>query len=212
MDDHLLRFDKSKKYLFLDCETFNLCLNRINNLPWQIALIETVGENVIKKHNFHIKWDVDFGISEDAKRITRFDQLKFDRLAVEAREIEPELTRALRDADYIVGHNLIGFDLYLLRNFYQNINKEWDFFSDKIIDTLALARAVKLNMTIPEGTDLQLFNYKMINKRVKNLKTSLQVFAKDLNIQHDYENLHDALCDLELNMKVWNKVKWMINI
>ena len=52
----------------------------------------------------------------------------------------------------------------------------------------------------------------MVNKRLKNMKTNLQALGKEFSIQHDYENLHDAICDLELNIKVWNKIKWMINV
>jgi len=59
---------------------------------------------------------------------------------------------------------------------------------------------------------MQLFNYKMVNKRLKNMKTNLQALGKEFSIPHDYENLHDAICDLELNIKVWNKIKWMINV
>ena len=212
MDEHLLRFDKSKKYLFLDCETHNLCLNKVSNLPWQIAFIEMEGDKVVRKNDCYIKWGSEYEVSQDAKRITKFDQSKYERLAKEPLEVEQRLTEAIKNADYIIGHNLVGFDLYLLRSFYQSVNKNWDFFSDKIIDTLALAKAIKLNITIPEGSDMQLFNYKMVNKRLKNMKTNLQALGKEFSIQHDYENLHDAICDLELNIKVWNKIKWMINV
>jgi len=81
-----------------------------------------------------------------------------------------------------------------------------------MIDTLALARAIKLNISIPENTDISLFNYKILNKKSKNLKTRLELLGKEYGIDHDYDNLHDALCDLELNIKVWDKIKWMINI
>lgn len=212
MDEHLLRYDKSKKYLFLDCETYNLCLNKCGNLPWQISFIEVRGEEILKKHDYYIKWNNDLQISERAKEITRFNEKEYLRLAVSAEEMEPILTRSIKECDYVVGHNLLGFDLYVLRAFYQTLGKDWDFFSDKIIDTLALARAIKLNIAIPENSNLQLFNYKLLNKKIKNLKTSLGVFGKELGIEHDYANLHNAICDLELNIKVWNKIKWMINI
>ena len=114
--------------------------------------------------------------------------------------VEAELTKAIKNADHIVGHNVVGFDLYILRAFYQSLNKDWDFFSHKIIDTLALGRAIKLNISIPENADISLFNYKILNKKVKNLKTRLELLGKEYGIDHDYANLHDALCDLELNI------------
>jgi len=42
MDEDFLRFDKEKEYVFIDCETLNLCLNSCHNLPWQIAMIKAV--------------------------------------------------------------------------------------------------------------------------------------------------------------------------
>ena len=55
MREHLLRFDKSKTYVFIDCETFNLCLNSVNNLPWQIAMIKAVAGKKVAEKNFYIK-------------------------------------------------------------------------------------------------------------------------------------------------------------
>ena len=51
----------------------------------------------------------------------------------------------------------------------------------------------------------------MINIRKKGLRTSLGALGKSNNIQHDYANLHDALVDLELNIKVWDKLKYQID-
>ena len=47
MDDHLLRFQEDTEYVFLDCETENLCLNREHNLPWQIGMIKMRGNKKI---------------------------------------------------------------------------------------------------------------------------------------------------------------------
>ena len=44
MDGHLIRFDEDKTFVFIDCETENLCLNSFNNLPWQIAMIKALKE------------------------------------------------------------------------------------------------------------------------------------------------------------------------
>ena len=47
MDEHLLRFDKDKNYVLIDCETENLCLHSTNNLPWQIGIIKAKGEKKV---------------------------------------------------------------------------------------------------------------------------------------------------------------------
>ena len=73
MDNHLIRFQK-KKFLFLDFETFNVCLSDKFNLPWQVATIltETVenDKGQIKsvergRQNLYLKWDTDLKISKE---------------------------------------------------------------------------------------------------------------------------------------------------
>ena len=55
MDQHLLRFDNDKTYVFIDCETENLCLNRRHNLPWQIAMIKMKGERKIDEKDYIVE-------------------------------------------------------------------------------------------------------------------------------------------------------------
>ena len=47
MDEHLLRFDKEKTLVFIDCETLNLCLNSCHNLPWQISMLKVKGDESV---------------------------------------------------------------------------------------------------------------------------------------------------------------------
>ena len=51
----------------------------------------------------------------------------------------------------------------------------------------------------------------MLNVRKRGMRTSLGALGKSNNIKHNYEKLHDALVDLELNIKVWNKLKYQID-
>ena len=44
------------------------------------------------------------------------------------------------------------------------------------------------------------------------MRTSLSALGKENEIDHDYDSLHDALVDLELNLKVWNYLKWKVEI
>ena len=64
MDEHLLRFDKEKTFVFIDCETLNLCLNSCHNLPWQIAMIKVQGGKSVADKDMYIK-------SIQKKKITR---------------------------------------------------------------------------------------------------------------------------------------------
>ena len=65
---------KDKKLVFIDCETYNLCLNFCHNVSWQVSMIKTDGTKKLDEKDYYIKWDTDFKISEDAARITRYDE------------------------------------------------------------------------------------------------------------------------------------------
>jgi hypothetical protein len=56
------------------------------------------------------------------------------------------------------------------------------------------------------------YQYKIYHTKRKNVRSSLSVLGKENGIEHDYEKLHDAINDLDLNLKVWNKLKWQIEV
>ena len=118
----------------------------------------------------------------------------------------------LEEADYIVGHNVLGFDIYLILEYYKKMGKDGSHLTDKVIDTYALAKAYKLGSEKPFGASLIEFQYQLMSIRKRGLGGSLSAMGKDFEIEHDYSKLHDALVDLELNLKVWNKLKWVLNV
>jgi DNA polymerase III epsilon subunit-like protein len=196
MDEHLLRYDKSKTFVLIDLETFNLCLNFCHNLPWQIGMIKAKGDFKTDSKNFYINWDTNLKISDDAARITRYDHKKVLKEGLNIKDAFPTIKDWLDHADYIIGHNILGFDIYLIIDLYKSMGCNYDHLINKIIDTNCMARGSKYN--IP---------YKR-----KDVKSSLTFLGKENNIEHDYEKLHDAINDLDLNLKVWNKLKWQIEI
>lgn len=213
MDNHLLRFAKDKKFTFIDCETFNLCLNEFNNLPWQIAMIETLGaEKIVEKHDLYVGWDTELRISEEAKRITKFDDIKFANKKLPAEECVRKTHEILKNSDYIVGHNLLGFDVYLLRIAFKKFGLDWKFMMPKVLDTFALMKGVRLESKYKTGSDLLAYQYKQIHTIKGRLKCALGALGKEFGIDHNYDKLHDALVDLELNLKVWNKIKYLIEV
>ena len=42
--------------------------------------------------------------------------------------------------------------------------------------------------------------------------TSIALLGKEFGIDFDEKRLHDALEDLKLNVAVWNKLKWQIEL
>ncbi len=212
MDEHLLRFDKDKSIVFIDCETFNLCLNKSHNLPWQISMVRLQGDKIVAEKDYHVKWDTHLSISDEAARITRFSQSKLNKLGLPPEEVLPTVIDWLDSADYVSGHNLLGFDLYLIKDFYAFMGQDYKHLVNKIIDTLSIARGVKLGLKFKSNESFLAYQYRMNQVRKRGLKTSLAALGKEYEIQHDYANLHDALTDLKLNVKIWNKLKWQVDI
>ena len=213
MREHLLRFDKSKTYVFIDCETFNLCLNKAYNLPWQIAMIKAVNGKKVAEKNFYIKWDTDLEIGEEAARITRYSQKTMDDKGIPPEEAFPTIKDWLDNADWIIAHNMLGFDLYLIKDFYRVNGLDYKHLMPKILDTNSLARGIKLGIPYKEEQDSLIeYQYRMTNTRKKGVRTNLTALGKGYDIAHDYSKLHDAIVDLELNLKVWNKLKWEIEV
>ena len=212
MDDKFLRFDKSKEYVFIDCETLNLCLNSCHNLPWQIAMLKVVGDKKIAEKNFYIKWDTKLKISAEAARITRYSPKAMEEKGLSPEEVFPTIEDWLDNADYIVGHNILGFDLYLIKDYYKYMGKPYKHLVEKVIDTNCIAKGLKLGNYYKSNDNFLEYQYKMYNIRKKGLRTNLAALGREYEIEHDDEDLHDAVVDLKLNIKVWNKIKWMIDL
>jgi DNA polymerase III epsilon subunit-like protein len=212
MDEHLLRYNKNKTFVLIDCETFNLCLNFCHNLPWQIGLVKARGDSKVDSKNYYINWDTNLKISEDAARITRYDHNKVKKLGLKIEEVFPTIKDWLDHADYIIGHNILGFDIYLIKELYQKMGCHWDHLMNKVVDTNCLARGIKYGIPYKSKQDLLEYQYKIYHTRRKDVKSSLSLLGKENGIEHDYERLHDALNDLDLNLKIWNKLKWQVEI
>ena len=212
MDEHLLRFDKDKTLVFIDCETLNLCLNKSHNLPWQVSMIKVQGDRGVSQKDFFIKWDTNLKISEDAARITRYSQSKIDKHGLPPDEVFPTIQDWLDNSDYVVGHNILGFDIYLIKDLYEAHGADWKPLVNKVIDTNCIARGVKMCLQYRPESDFTSYQYRVYHTRKKGLRSSLTALGKEFNIDHDYENLHNAIVDLELNIKVWNKLKWQLEI
>ena len=212
MNKKLLRFDKSKTFVFIDCETFNLCLNFAHNLPWQISMLKVKGDEIFASKDFYIKWNTHLIIGKEAAKITRYSDKKMQKLGIPPEEAYPTIKDWLDNADYIVGHNILGFDAFLIKGFYEYMGDDYIPLVDKMIDTNCIARGIKLGLAYtPENNFLE-YQFQLINKRVKGVRTNLTALGKEYDIEHDYDKLHNALVDLELNLKIWNKLKWQIDL
>jgi DNA polymerase III epsilon subunit-like protein len=175
-------------------------------------MIKTKGENRVDEKDYIVKWERDLSVSKEAARITRFSPVSYRKKAIPFEDIFPTIDDWLTNCDYIVGHNILGFDLYLIKDFYSHVGKPYQHLTNKILDTHSIAKGIKLGLNYKPPESLLEYQYKILNTKKRGLRTSLSVLGKDFGISHDYGKLHNALVDLELNLKVWNKLKYQIEL
>jgi DNA polymerase III epsilon subunit-like protein len=210
MDNKLLRFNNKKNLVLIDFETENLCLHGEENLPWQAAMIKSVDGKATDRKNFYVKWHRELKVSKEAARITRFSLADYKKKALPIEDIFPTLKDWLNNADYILGHNILGFDIYLIRYIYSYMGEDYMPLMHKIIDTNCVAKGIKFGIFYKPEEDFLEYQYKIMHTRRKGVRTNLAYLGKEFKIEHDSDNLHDALVDLELNLKVWNQLKYQI--
>ena len=222
MLDDFLKYDKTAKIAFIDMETENLCLSFIKNRPWETALLRVVNDKIIKETDCLTKWP-NFNIGEGAAMVTgfrtrwnpRYKMTMEDALhnfGEKPEETFKKIKKTLDWADYILGQNLLGFDLYLIIEYYKMLGENWKDIPGKIIDTNAIAKGIKFGIKYKKGESFLAYQYSMTNTVKKGVKTNLTFLGKEFNIDFDYDNLHDSCLDLRLNLLVWNKLKWQLEL
>lgn len=215
MDGELLRFRKNVKYAFIDLETYNLCLNFKQNRPWQVGVLNVNGETIVSSHDIWVLWPdaPHLKVGKEAAIITRYSSEEHLRKGIDARQAFEEFWPILKEADYIVMHNGLKFDLYLLKGYAEKMGVDWKWIVPKIIDTKAVAQGIKMNIPFNAQKESYFeYQYKMSNSFARGIKTRLEILGKEYGIEHNYELLHNAIVDLELNLKVWNKLKQQIEL
>jgi len=203
MDESLLRFDKNQKYLVFDTETEGL--NLIRSRPWQVAWLVVEGGKILEKHDMFLDWP-NLDVSAGAAKITGFTMKEYNKRKESPRKVWEKFSKNLYDKDtFIVGQNLLGFDVYMVNIWRELMKLEADYsYVERIIDTKALAVAIAKDIPVDKD-DFISWQYRLINHRERKLKTSQAFLLKKYNIDHDPKRLHDALYDIEMNFKVFRK-------
>jgi DNA polymerase III epsilon subunit-like protein len=207
-------------YLVFDYETCNLNLQSSDNKPWQVSYllkshIAKKGKSVskeLKRGDFYLKWN-NLVLSEGAERATGFSRKKYNLLAKNPKPILDELDDMIYDEDiYIVGHNLLGFDIYIHNIFRKLLNKPIDYsFAKRVLDTHALSKLYKIDMIDLQGRPITEWQLKILNVRTRGIKTNVKAMCKDLDIKVDDSQLHNAMYDVEKTDEIFLKLLWKIN-
>ena len=113
----------------------------------------------------------------------------------------------------IIGHNLLGFDVYIHNIFRKQLKKESDYsYVDRIVDTHCLAKAAKEQIRKSKNESLINWQYKLNEYRKRGLKTNQKQLLKDYDIKFDENKLHNARYDIEMTFKIFNKLIWEVEV
>lgn len=203
-------FKLPDKRIVFDLEAENLNLQSCR--PWQAALMSNR-----KTYMSHIAIP-NLKVSEGAARVTRFNQKYHDSVAKPLEEVCDFLWPVFNNEDYLlIGHNILGYDLYPLRNLFRLVGKELDIQSlaYRMRDTLAYARAYYWEVDAPNPEDKDAFlawQYKMLATFKRGMKTSLGALCKEFEVPYDDKKSHDALYDVKVNAPIYGKLCYTLDI
>ncbi len=195
------------KFLFFDVETEGLSLCR--SRPWEVSWSIFHGKNKIREHQFYLKWP-ELAVCKGAADVTGFNPKIIEEKGKDPKEVIDLFDKDLYNPEYkIIGANLLGFDVYMHNVSRLILGYKTDYsYIDRIYDTLALSRAYKLGIKIPDDKDDFLaFQYRMLCIRKKGLKATNSAMYKELTGNEiDLTKLHQGLYDIELTSEVFFKL------
>lgn len=111
-----------------------------------------------------------------------------------------------------IGHNLLGYDSMIHTVWRREIGLQEDYsYLHRVIDTVALAKAYKKGIQ-PDKTNFLGFQYRVMSIIEKGLKTNLAAMGREFNIKFNQDKLHDASADILLNIEVFKRLLWKVEI
>jgi len=212
MNNNLLRFNKNQRYIFFDFETCSLNLGSTDNKPWQLGYIVIEKGKIIKQKDCWLRWK-DLKMSAAAAKMTGWTQQKYDRLGQDPMKVLEDFESYLYNDEYInVGHNILGFDIYIHGIYRQCLGIKPDYsYVSRSIDTVCIAKALKNDIKF-SGDDFISWQYQLNNMIDRKSKKKLIDLCKHYEIDFDPNKLHDAMYDIERNYEVFKKMIWEIDI
>ncbi len=209
--EDLLRYNKKQRYFLEDYETEGL--NLYFSRPWQTAwMIFSLEEGIIEESD-NYPWWPDLNVTAGAAIITKFNYNDYKAKAKDPKEILKIHDERLYDPSMIViQHNGLRFDTHVHCTYRRLMGQKRDLsFMNRYIDTSQLIRGDKLGYK-PDRNNFLSWMYKVSNVRKTGLKSNGKSVGEELGIEHDYDNLHDAICDNRLIHKIFLKYIWKVEL
>ncbi len=213
MKKDLLRFNKQQKYVFFDYETCGLNLGSLRNKPWQLAFIVVHDGRIVDQFDYWLKWK-NLNVSEAAAKVTGWTQKKYDEKAVDPARPIAHFEEYLYNPDYLkVGHNILGFDVYMHGICRRLLNKAPDYsFLNHLVDTLSISKAINNEIEYKPNENFTQWQYKILSIRTRSGRNKLIDLCKKYEVPFNMKKLHDALYDIQKNYEVFKKMIWDIEI
>lgn len=197
---------KRDRFFVYDFETEGL--NQAFSRPWDIAWSLFENGKCIENKQYYVHWG-DLKMSHGAAKATGFDKKKE---IIEKHGLKPEDALALFDeliydeSTYNVGHNILGYDSQIHNVARRCIGLPTDFsFIKRSIDTNAIARGIKLERLPKDEDDFIAWQYKILDAKVKGLKTRIGKLCGEYSIPYEEDDLHSAAYDVEKNVEIFKR-------
>lgn len=194
-----------------ETEDLNLCHTK----PWQLGMVLFDESSILEEIDAKLFWE-DFCISKEAAFHTKFDFWKWKKEAKDPRLVMERANKIFESCDFIVGHNLLGFDVHVYRSTCRRLGIKALPIEEKIIDTLPCIKGIKLN--ISPNPSIPILNWQVAMSRYVSAETrkrgfaTLSAMATHFGIDFDPEKLHDGLYDSALNVNCFRRVASKLGI
>lgn len=205
-----LSYNRTQRIVICDTETEGLSLFR--HRPWEIAYTVAQQEKIIETRVLY-PWYPDLNVNPRAAMITGFTWEKYADLATPKEDVWEEISSILYDEkNLIVGHNFIGYDIFMLRRLAIDC-KDWKGWSyiNRVICTLCWSRMYHQGER-PDPNNMLGSQMKYIGKPPRgSKKATLSAMADHFNIPYEKEKLHAAEYDNSLCLAVFNKLVYALD-
>lgn len=213
LDSDLLKFNlKDRKFIFYDfenCEGLHTFYSRPHELSW----VETIGDQVVEKRQYYIKWPKPWNISKAAAQITRFNENIVDQRGVEPKHVFEEFSSKMFDPEYWnIGANTLNYDCMLFYNSCKKLGLRHDWsFLNRCYDVNALYKMYKLDRKI-NNDDLLAMQFSANNFVRKGFKSNVGLVAREFGVEIDENKQHEGAYDAEKEMEIFFQLIKKINL